>query len=107
MDFFFWDNKADFDIDKKDFIENILCYTNQGHVSTIKGGWITYLQLKLYFGQIGYCIEFTGKHKWLCLCKEWNKAYGATLWFLNWWISRNRSAVSIHNLKRRRRGSLS
>ena len=38
MDFFFWDNKADFDIDKKDFIENILCYTNQGHVSTIKGG---------------------------------------------------------------------
>ena len=35
---FFSDERADFNIEKKNFPENTLCSINQGYLSTVKGG---------------------------------------------------------------------
>ena len=35
---FFSDEKANFNISIKIFLQNTLCYINQGHISTVKGG---------------------------------------------------------------------
>ena len=35
---YFGDEKADVNIEKKDFPENALCYVNQGYLSTVKNG---------------------------------------------------------------------
>ena len=34
----FSDERADFNIEKKNFPENVLCYVNQAYLSTVKGG---------------------------------------------------------------------
>ena len=36
-DVLFSDERANFNIDKKNFLENALCYINQAYLSTVKG----------------------------------------------------------------------
>ena len=48
---FFGNPNCDFNIPKKDFSENALCYINQAHLSTKDGGIIIYCQYMI-LGQI-------------------------------------------------------
>ena len=47
---YFSDEKSDFNISDKDFPEDCLIYTNQGYISTVKGGELaTYIQKTLFW----------------------------------------------------------
>ena len=49
---FFSDERANFNIDKKHFLENAFCYINQAYLSTVKGGELAIYNHNLIIGQL-------------------------------------------------------
>ena len=47
---FFSDGRADFNIEKKNFPENTLCYINQSYLSTVKGGELVIYNINFILG---------------------------------------------------------
>ena len=49
---YFYDKKADFTIEKKNFPENALCYVNQAYLSTVKNGELAIYNHNFIIGQL-------------------------------------------------------
>ena len=54
---YFSDEKAEFNIEKKKFPENSLCYINQGYISTVIGGELTAQNYNHVLGQIVFAAN--------------------------------------------------
>ena len=49
---FFSDERADFNMEKKNFLEYALCYINKGYLCTVKGGELVIYNHNFILGQL-------------------------------------------------------
>ena len=57
MQGFFSDERADFNLEKRNFPENTLCYINQGYISTVKLGESAIYTHVLLLGQLTIAVH--------------------------------------------------